>query len=222
MLAAHLDAHQAPQAAASAIGADQVARVDRLGTSRLVGEDHLDAALILRRRLKAAVETQRHAFERRQIGLQYRFELILWNPLRVFAINILPLRCAGEGVFETGDDMSRQARRENNVRWIVRAERRGLQQILGDAPTAQMLAGATVRGLGTGRIANPIIALENETGNTTPAELDRRGQAGGTGANNHHIKRCCVLPFAHRRALPLFLLEAGHCRDTAVEFRFRL
>src|SRR5262249_3899628 len=87
-----------------------------------------------------------------RVPFEHLLELVLWDPLAVLRVALVALGRALQRVLEARDGEAREARREDDVGRVVDAERRGLRELLGDAPAPQVLARARVRGLRGGRV----------------------------------------------------------------------
>ena len=69
----------------------------------------------------------------------------------------------------------------------MHAQRRGGAQLVGNAPAAQVLAGAHIRRLGARGIAHTVIALHQQAADAAVAEFYGQRQANGAGAYDEDL-----------------------------------
>ena len=126
-----------------------------------------------------AVEADLYARQGLRVSAHYFFDRVLGNPLRVLGVQRILARRTVHRVFESRQLVAREPRDKYDVRGVVDAERRAGPQLVGNAPTAHVLARAHVGGLGARRVAHARIALDHEARHTTLPELDGQRQPEG-------------------------------------------
>ncbi len=175
--------------AAGAVGAHQIVALNRKRRAALeVAHLRADTARLLRERDQLGLEPQVDGRKLRHVGAEHLLERVLRHPLRVLGIERALGRRAVERVLEPRQRMTAQPRREHDVRGIVDAERRGLAQVVRNAPAPQMLARAHVGGLGSRRVADPVVALDHQARDPAAPELDGKRKSGRPGPHDQHLR----------------------------------
>ena len=161
-------------------------------------------------RAKLGVEADRDTGERGGMRAEHLLQHVLRDPLGFLGIEVVPLAATVERVLEARQQRPVHARREHHGGRIVRRDRRGAPQRVGNAPAAQMLARAHIGGLGARTVTDAIVALDDEAATAAPAELDRRGETDRAGAGDEDVdvvgrvahQRCCFLGHALEHSTP--------------------
>src|SRR5580704_9101634 len=94
---------------------------------------------------------------------------------------------AEERVLEAGERITAQLGDEDDVGRVVDAQRRGIAQRVGNAPAPQVFARADVGGLGSRRVADPVVALDQQSADRAMPQFNRGAQPDRTGADDEYL-----------------------------------
>ena len=107
--------------------------------------------------------------------VQYRIEVGFGDPQPAFgAVGRARIRRAVGGVIEAGDQAAVHTRHEQVVAWIISRITRFETHAVGDAPAAQMLAGARVGKIRRRELDAASGLLDHQAADAVISQLDRR------------------------------------------------
>ena len=165
----------APDVAPTAVAADEIVRFDGFRLSGFLVEDFgCDRLTGLLKRFEGCFVTNLDVRQRVCVGAQHGIEIGLRNPQPAFGtVGRARCRIAIGRMIEAGDLVAVHARDEKIISRIVRRIARLKAHAIGDAPAAQMFAGAGVGEIGRGKIDAAVGLFDDQTANIAVSKLDR-------------------------------------------------